>query len=117
MPCSPRSTPGSPADGWTPARRDLAEEALWLGRLVASLLPDEPEALGLLALMLHAEARRRARRDAQGAYVPLDEQDTAQWDKPMIAEAEAVLLRAGTMGVIGRYQLEAAVSRRTRRAD
>jgi len=96
--------------GWLDAsRRALAEEALWLGRLVASLLPDEPEALGLLALMLHAEARRSARRDAQGAYVPLDEHDTAQWDKPMIEEAEAVLTRAGAMGVIGRYQLEAAV--------
>ena len=50
------------------------------GRLVVSLLPDEPEALGLLALMLHAEARRAARRDAAGAYVPLAEQDTALWD-------------------------------------
>src|SRR5262249_58487012 len=65
------------AEGWsdpvgTETRcRNLAEEAIWLGRLVASLLPDEPEALGLLALMLHAEARRGARRSEDGEYVPL----------------------------------------------
>jgi RNA polymerase sigma-70 factor, ECF subfamily len=117
------------AEGWSdPAgtearRRNLAEEALWLGRLAASLLPDEPEALGLLALMLHAEARRAARRNPRGAYVPLAEQDPALWDAPMIEEAEALLLRAGAMGAIGRYQLEAAVQsahvvrRRTGRPD
>ena len=98
------------AGGWLDAtRRNLAEEALWLGRLVASLLPDEPETLGLLALMLHAEARHAARRDAAGGYVPLAEQDAAQWDAGMIEEAETLLLRAAAMGVIGRYQLEAAV--------
>jgi RNA polymerase sigma-70 factor (ECF subfamily) len=98
------------AGGWLDAtRRNLAEEALWLGRLVVSLLPDEPEALGLLALMLHAEARHAARRDALGGYVPLVEQDVARWDAGMIEEAETLLLRAGAMGVIGRYQLEAAV--------
>ena len=65
------------AEGWTDpagsdvAQRDLAEEALFLGELVTELLPDAPEALGLLALMLHAEARRRARRDQHGEYVPL----------------------------------------------
>jgi RNA polymerase sigma-70 factor, ECF subfamily len=98
------------AGGWMDAgRRNLAEEALWLGRLVVSLLPGEPEAFGLLALMLHAEARHAARRDADGAYVPLAEQDTAQWDGAMIDEAEALLLRARSMRMIGRYQLEAAV--------
>src|SRR5271165_838280 len=98
------------AGGWLDAgRRDVAEEALWLGRLVVSLLPDEPEALGLLALMLHAEARHAARRDRQGAYVPLAEQDTMQWDAGMIEEAEALLLHASALGMIGRYQLEAAV--------
>ena len=103
------------AEGWSdPAgtetrRRNLAEEGIWLGRLVASLLPDEPEALGLLALMLHAEARRGARRSANGDYVPLAEQDTAAWDSVLIAEAEDLLLRASRMGAIGRYQLEAAV--------
>ena len=71
------------AEGWSdPAgtqakTRGLAEEALWLGKLVVSLLPDEPEALGLLSLMLHADARRAARRDAEGRFVPLDQQDPA----------------------------------------
>lgn len=103
------------AEGWSdPAgtearRRDLAGEAIWLGRLVASLLPDEPEALGLLALMLHAEARRGARRDDAGAYVPLADQDPARWDSPAIDEAEALLFAASRKGAIGRYQLEAAV--------
>jgi RNA polymerase sigma-70 factor (ECF subfamily) len=103
------------AEGWSdPAgteirRRDLAPEGIWLGRLVVSLLPDEPEAIGLLALMLHAEARRGARRNAQGEYVPLAEQDPAAWDAQLIEEAEALLLRASAMGRIGRYQLEAAV--------
>src|SRR5215468_3111488 len=103
------------AEGWSdPAgaearRRDLAEEGIWLGRLVAALLPEEPEALGLLALMLHAEARRGARRNGRGDYVPLAEQDPATWDGKLIEEAEALLLRASRSGVIGRYQLEAAV--------
>jgi RNA polymerase sigma-70 factor, ECF subfamily len=117
------------AEGWTdPAgtvarRRDLADEAIWLGRLVASLLPDEPEALGLLALMLHAEARRAARRDDAGEFVPLDEQDPRRWDDALIDEAETILSRAGAMGRIGRFQLEAAVQsahavrRRGGRAD
>jgi RNA polymerase sigma-70 factor (ECF subfamily) len=103
------------AEGWTdPAgtetrRRNLGSEALWLGRLVVTLLPDEPEALGLLALMLFAEARRPARRDADGDYVPLAEQDTALWNAALMNEAEMLLLRASRIGVIGRYQLEAAV--------
>jgi predicted RNA polymerase sigma factor len=91
------------------ARRDLTEEAMFLARLVTELLPDEPEALGLLALMLHAEARRRARRQEFGEYVPLAEQDPAQWDSQMIAEAEALLHRASTRSSIGRYQLEGAL--------
>ncbi|MER9689056.1 DUF6596 domain-containing protein [Mesorhizobium sp. M0139] len=103
------------AEGWTdPAgtetrARNLATEGIWLGRLVASLMPDEPEALGLLALMLFAEARRPARRDAAGDYVPLAGQDCRLWDHALIDEAEALLGHAATMGVIGRYQLEAAV--------
>ncbi|MBC7377791.1 MAG: RNA polymerase subunit sigma-70 [Burkholderiaceae bacterium] len=103
------------AEGWVdPAgadarRRNLADEAIWLGRLVASLLPAEPEALGLLSLMLHAHARRGARRDAAGAYVPLTQQDPALWDAAMIDEAEQLLLKAGRLEGIGRYQLEAAV--------
>src|SRR5580700_10877351 len=91
------------------ARRDLTEESFFLARLVAEMLPREPEALGLLALMLHAEARRRARRSAEGEFVPLAEQDPALWNWQMIEEAEALLLRASTFGSIGRYQLEAAL--------
>jgi RNA polymerase sigma-70 factor (ECF subfamily) len=103
------------AEGWAdPAgtetrRRNLSEEGLWLGRLVASLLPEEPEALGLLALMLFAEARRAARRDATGNYVPLADQEPTLWDRPAIDEAETLLYRASTKGAIGRYQLEAAI--------
>jgi predicted RNA polymerase sigma factor len=91
------------------ARRDLTEEAMFLASLVTELLPDEPESLGLLALMLHAEARRRARRQAYGEYVPLAEQDSALWDSQMIADAEALLRRASALGSIGRYQLEGAL--------
>src|SRR5207244_13539358 len=89
--------------------RGLAEEAIWLGRLVASLLPPEPEVLGLLALMLHAEARRAARRDAAGEFVPLGAQDPARWDAALIDEAEALLLAASRLNAPGRFQLEAAV--------
>jgi len=102
-------------EGWTDPggadviRRDLTGEALFLARLVTELLPGEPEGLGLLALMLHAEARRSARRQAQGEYVPLAQQDPALWDSRMMAEAEDMLHRAGAMGSIGRYQLEAAL--------
>jgi RNA polymerase sigma-70 factor, ECF subfamily len=103
------------AEGWLDAvgadvaRRDLAEEAIYLCRLVTELLPDEPEALGALALMLYAEARRPARRTSQGEYVPLAQQDAALWDASMIDEAESLLLRASPMRLIGRYQLEAAI--------
>ena len=103
------------AEGWSDPegadarRRNLAEEAIWLGRLAASLLPDEGEALGLLSLMLHAHARREARRNAAGDYVPLAEQDTARWDAALIDEAEALLSHANRCGGVGRYQLEAAV--------
>ncbi len=93
-------------------RRNLATEAIWLGRLAAGLMPDEAEAESLVALMLFAEARRPARRDPAGRYVPLGEQDLSLWDAGMIEEAEARLVRAGELseaGRIGRYQLEAAV--------
>jgi RNA polymerase sigma-70 factor (ECF subfamily) len=103
------------AEGWSDAagtdtlRRDLTAEALFLARLVAELLPDEPEALGLLALMLHAEARRRARRNERGEYIPLAGQDISLWDGQMIAQAEQLLARAAGFGMLGRYQLEAAI--------
>jgi RNA polymerase sigma-70 factor (ECF subfamily) len=91
------------------AARDLTEEAIWLARLVVGLLPREPEPLGLLATMLYAKARERARRDAAGAYVALSEQDTARWDHAGLAEAEATLREAARLGRIGPFQLEAAI--------
>lgn len=103
------------AEGWSdPAgtetlRRNLATEGIWLGRLVVTLMPEEPEALGLLALMLFAEARRTARRSAEGDFVPLAEQDCDLWDRALIDEAETLLSQAAANGVVGRYQLEAAV--------
>lgn len=103
------------AEGWTDPsgmdaiRRDLTEEAIFLARLVVELLPQEAEGLGLLALMLHAEARRRARRTAEGEYVPLAEQDPHLWNPQLIEEAESLLLRANKLESIGRYQLEAAL--------
>ena len=102
-------------EGWTDpggvdvVRRDLTEEAFFLAGLVAEVLPEQPEALGLLALMLYADARRSARRDAQGEYVPLARQDFSLWNETMISEAEALLLRARALGSIGRYQLESAL--------
>jgi RNA polymerase sigma-70 factor (ECF subfamily) len=89
--------------------RDLAEEAIWLGRLVVQLLPDEPEALGLLALMLYSQARRGARRDSAGEFVPLADQDPALWDARLIDEAEGLLFRASALDAFDRYQLEAAI--------
>lgn len=103
------------AEGWAdaagtdPARRELAGEGIFLGRLLTQLLPDEPEAWGLLALMLYTEARRPARRSAEGEFVPLRRQDTALWEWRMIQEAEAALRDASRAGCIGRYQLEAAI--------
>jgi predicted RNA polymerase sigma factor len=103
------------SEGWSDpagsdvARRDLTDEAMFLARLLCELLPEEPEAMGLFALMLHAEARRRARRNATGEYVPLIDQDPASWDSAMIEQAEALLRRASAEGAIGRYQLEGAL--------
>ena len=103
------------AEGWSDpagtdaASRELSSEAIWLGWLVATLLPQEPEALGLLSLMLHCEARRGARRNTAGDFVPLSEQDAGLWDTTMIAEAEMLLLKASKFQDMGRFQLEAAV--------
>lgn len=117
------------AQGWSRAdavndrQRGLAGEAIWLGRLMVSLMPGEPETFGLLALMLYAEARRVARRDTAGAYVPLLDQDMELWDGALIDEAETLLRKASSLGGTGRYQLEAAVQsahcarRRTGRTD
>jgi RNA polymerase sigma-70 factor (ECF subfamily) len=92
------------------ARRGaLTAEAVMLARLVCELAPDEPEALGLAALVLHCEARRAARLGPGGAFVPLLEQDPSLWDGELIDEAEAFLSRASAHGRMGRYQLEAAI--------
>lgn len=90
-------------------RQALAPEAIALGRALVQLMPAEPEALGLLALMLHCDARRAARYSRDGQFVPLDRQDTARWDRTMMEEAENHLLRAAPLNRIGRYQLEAAI--------
>jgi RNA polymerase sigma-70 factor (ECF subfamily) len=90
------------------SRREVASEALYLGQLLVDFLPDQPEALGLLALMLYCESRNGARR-SESAYLPLKQQDTNRWSKPMIAEAEQQLTRASAYGATGRFQLEAAI--------
>src|SRR5713226_5253277 len=89
--------------------RDLAEEAIWLARVLLQLMPREAEVRGLLALMLHCEARRPARRGRDGRYVPLSEQDSQQWSLPFIEEAEHHLAEASSCGRTGRFQLEAAI--------
>ncbi len=98
--------------GWNDpsnGQNNLAEEAIWLGRLIVELLPLEAEALGLLALMLFLQSRRDARRGDDGAFVPLIDQDTGLWDSELINEAESLLRRASGLGVVGRYQMEAAI--------
>jgi RNA polymerase sigma factor (sigma-70 family) len=87
----------------------LAADAIAIGRTLVQLMPAEPEALGLLALMLHCEARRAARYTSDGRFVPLDQQDTARWSRPIITEAEAHLRAAAACLRMGRYQLEAAI--------
>ncbi len=94
--------------GADPRRNGLAAEALDLGGLLIQLCP-EPEAKGLLALMLHCEARRPARRGSRGEYVPLTEQDVTLWQQPMIDRADALLADAAGVRRIGRFQLEAAI--------
>jgi len=100
------------SEGWGDMEsggRDLTEEAIFLARIVAELLPEEAEAIGLLALLLHSDARRAARRNADGDYVPLSDQQPALWDAGKIGEAEALLRRAAARQRIGRYQIEAAL--------
>lgn len=101
--------------GWEDAagadarRHGLADEAIRLARVLIQQLPKEPEARGLLALMLHCEARRPARRTPDRRYVPLSEQDVQLWSMPMIEEAERELAAAAKRGRSGRFQLEAAI--------
>ena len=89
--------------------RDLAEEAMWLARVLLKLMPGEAEVQGLLALMLYCEARRPARRDAKGRYIPLSEQNPEKWLGSLIDEAERHLAKAFQHGHVGRFQLEAAI--------
>ena len=92
-----------------PFGRGLADEAIWLGRVVVNLTDGEPEPLGLLALFLFIHARRAARRDAYGRYIPLSEQLPAHWDDTLVSEAEALLFDAAEKKSVGRFQLEAAI--------
>jgi predicted RNA polymerase sigma factor len=97
------------AAGVDPRGRGLADEAIWLARVLLHRMPNEPEVRGLLALMLYCEARRSARRGTDGRYVPLSEQDPHQWSPTLIEEAEQELTEAAKQGRAGRFQLEAAI--------
>ncbi len=96
--------------GEQPSRRDLAEDAAWLAGLMVRLMPDEPEALGLLALMRLHLARARARFDDAGNIVLLEDQDRRRWDQERIASAVVLLQRAATLRQAGPYQLQAAIA-------
>ncbi|MEO0460721.1 MAG: DUF6596 domain-containing protein [Myxococcota bacterium] len=87
----------------------LSDESLYLSETVCQLLPNEPEALGLQALILFCQARRRSRRTASGAFIPLEKQDPGLWDQRMIQRAEGMLHSAATLNRLGRFQLEAAI--------
>ena len=91
-------------------RRELSAEAIRLARLLASLMPDEPETLGLLALMLLHDARTAARTSEAGELVLLEDQDRARWDRSKISEGGAVLERALGAGRPGSYQIQAAIA-------
>jgi RNA polymerase sigma-70 factor (ECF subfamily) len=91
-------------------RDDLCDEAIRLAKLLAVLMPDEPEALGLLALMLFQDSRRRARVDADGELVLLEDQDRSLWDRDRVDEGLRVLQRAAALRRVGPYQLQAAIA-------
>ena len=97
------------AGGDASADRDLADDALWLARLVALALPREPEALGLLALLAFHRAREAARA-VEGALVLLPDQDRSRWDQTLLGEARAALERAARVRRPGRWQLQAAIA-------
>jgi predicted RNA polymerase sigma factor len=92
------------------ARVELSAEAIRVARLLANLLPDEPEVLGLLALMRLTDARRAARTSPDGELIPLDEQDRGSWDRAAIDEGERILRRALSRGTAGPYQIQAAIA-------
>ena len=91
-------------------RADLSAEGIRLTRLLARLMPGEPEVLGLLALMLVQDSRRGARVDAAGELVTLEDQDRSRWDRASIAEGQRVLESAARVGAVGPYQLQAAIA-------
>ena len=92
------------------ARADLAAEAIRLGRLLTGLMPDEPEARGLLALMLLAESRRQARTDPDGSLVLLADQDRGLWDRELIDEGQALVRQCLRQNHPGPYQVQAAIN-------
>src|SRR6202011_4675477 len=91
-------------------RDDLSQEAIRLGRLLAELMPDEPEVMGLLALMLLVESRRATRTTADGDLVLLADQDRARWDRGLIAEGQAIVRRCLRQNQPGPYQIQAAIN-------
>jgi RNA polymerase sigma-70 factor (ECF subfamily) len=91
-------------------RRELCDEAIRLGKLLAVLMPDEPEVLGLLALMLFHDSRREARTTPEGGLVLLEDQDRSLWDAGRIDEGRRVLQRGARLGRLGPYQLQAAIA-------
>jgi RNA polymerase sigma-70 factor (ECF subfamily) len=98
------------SSGDTLARPGLSAEAIRLGRLLAQLMPDEPEVLGLLALMLLTESRRAARTAPDGALVLLADQDRTRWDRALIAEGQALVRRCLRRNQPGPYQIQAAIN-------
>jgi RNA polymerase sigma-70 factor (ECF subfamily) len=99
----------APASGDAVVRPDLADEAIRLARLLVELLP-EPEALGLLALLLLQDSRRATRATADGELILLADQDRSRWDRARIAEGAALLRRASSAGPVGPYTLQAAIA-------
>ena len=97
-------------------RSELCDESIWLARVVSELLPDEPEVVGLLALMLLHHSRHDARTDEAGQLVLLEDQDRGRWDHAMIDEGLAVLERAMAAGRPGEYQIQAAIAAEHARA-
>jgi len=97
-------------EGYTRVRSELCAEAIRLGRMVAALMPDEPEALGLLALMLLHDSRHATRVDDGGMLVLLEDQDRSRWDKAAIDEGRELVERALRLRRVGPYQLQAAIA-------
>jgi RNA polymerase sigma-70 factor (ECF subfamily) len=100
----------SASSGETPLRTDLSHEAIRLGQVMIQLMPDEPEAIGLTALMLLHDARRNARIGSDGVVIRLEDQDRSKWDRGQIREGVELLERALRMKRVGSYQLQAAIA-------